>query len=107
MLELKKGDVVVYSDPDSGKKRPAVIVGEGLTVAELDVTIAKITSQDIRNKYDIRVEHWEEAKLKRPSVVRCSKINTIHSSEIIFKPGKLLESDYEKVRAAILEYLTN
>lgn len=71
----------------NGKKRPVVILSDDNLVAELDQLVATITSQKARNIYDVEIQYWEEARLDKPSVVRCSKLNTLHYKELIFNIG--------------------
>lgn len=73
-------------------------------IAELDHLIGTMTSQQARNEFDVVIEYWEEAGLDKPSVVRCSKLNTLHYKELLFKIGKLHESDLERVLTAIRNY---
>ncbi|WP_262359937.1 type II toxin-antitoxin system PemK/MazF family toxin [Gracilibacillus massiliensis] len=88
----------------NGKRRPAVIVSNDNVIVELDHLIATVTSQQSRNEFDVEIEYWEEAGLAKPSVVRCSKINTVHFEELLFKIGKLHEQDIQKVLTTIRSY---
>ncbi len=44
------------------------------------------------------------AGLAKPSIVRCSKLNTVHFKELLFKIGKLQDHDLERVLTAIRYY---
>lgn len=88
----------------NGKRRPVVIVSNDNVAAELDHLIATVTSKQVRNEFDVVIEYWEEAGLDKPSVVRCSKLNTLHYQELLFKIGKLYESDLERVLTTIRNY---
>ncbi|MBM7662815.1 hypothetical protein JOC85_003626 [Bacillus mesophilus] len=48
---------------------------------DVDVSIAPITSKSPRSDFDVVLEYWGEAGLFKPSVVRTSKIISIHGSE--------------------------
>lgn len=50
------------------------------------------------------IEYWNEAGLDKPSVVRCSKLNTLHYKELLFKIGNLHENDLERVLSTIRSY---
>ncbi|KIP22277.1 PemK-like protein [Anoxybacillus ayderensis] len=89
-----------------GKRRPVLIVSGHDVVVELDRVIANITSQQTRNKYDVVLEYWKEAGLDKPSVVRCSKINTIHYRELLFKIGNIHEHDLKRVMETIRNYFS-
>ena len=98
----KRGEV--WTVELNGKRRPVVIVSNDNVVVELDHLIATVTSQDVRNEFDVVIENWEEAGLDKPSIVRCSKLNTVHFKELLFKIGKLHEHDLEKVLTTIRNY---
>jgi mRNA interferase MazF len=108
MRRKGKGEIWLYRDPDSNKRRPVVIIANGGTAVDIDLTIAKITSnQKLRNEFDIPIEHWEEAGLVKPSVVRCSKIRTVKENELLFQFGSLTEDDLKKVMDAVIKYITS
>ncbi len=73
-------------------------------MVELDHLIATVTSQQVKNEFDVVIEYWEEAGLDKPSIVRCSKLNTVHFKELLFKIGKLHEHDLERVLITIRNY---
>lgn len=98
-----RGEVWKAKD-NTGKIRPFVIVSSDTLVAEVDHTIAKVTTHEARNRFDVTLENWEQAGLERPSVVRCSKLNTIHNATLIHKMGTLEESDFDKVLETIRSY---
>lgn len=98
----KRGEV--WTVELNGKRRPVVIVSNDNVVVELDHLIATVTSQHARNEFDIIIEYWEEAGLDKPSIVRCSKLNTVHFKELLFKIGKLQEHDLEMILTAIRNY---
>lgn len=98
----KRGEI--WTIEINGKRRPVVIVSNDNVVVELDHIIATVTSQHTRNEFDVVIEHWEEAGLDKPSIVRCSKLNLVHFNELLFKIGKLHEHDLERVLTAIRNY---
>lgn len=99
-----KGEVWLYKDVDSNKIRPMVIVKGELGV-ELDVTYAKLTTQEPRNEFDLFIENWKEYGLNKPAVVRCSKIHTISKKKLIGKVAFLPEEEMEKIMERIKKYL--
>lgn len=98
----KRGEV--WTAELNGKRRPVVIVSNDNVIAELDQLIATISSQQSRNEFDVVIEYWKEAGLDKPSVVRCSKLNTLHYKELLFKVGKLHECDLQRVLTTIRNY---
>ncbi|MEQ6378766.1 type II toxin-antitoxin system PemK/MazF family toxin [Bacillaceae bacterium S4-13-58] len=98
----KRGEI--WTVELNGKRRPVLIVSNDNVVVELDHLIATVTSQHTRNEFDVTIEYWEEAGLDKPSIVRCSKLNTVHYKELLFKIGKLHEHDLERVLQTIRNY---
>jgi len=98
----KRGEI--WTVELNGKRRPVVIVSNDHVIAELDHLIATVTSQYARNEFDVLIEYWKEAGLDKPSVVRCSKLNTLHYKELLFKIGNLHENDLERVLSTIRSY---
>ncbi|MGE7909630.1 type II toxin-antitoxin system PemK/MazF family toxin [Lysinibacillus xylanilyticus] len=90
----------------SVKRRPGVIVEVVNIIAEIDVTVAKITSQEPRNEYDIIIENWEEIGLNKPSVVRCTKLSTFSKGDLIFKAAVLDKETIQKISQTIIKYFT-
>jgi mRNA interferase MazF len=90
--KVKQGEVwladVIFKDSLQSKLRPVLIVGNELAI-DVDVIIAPITSQQPRNKFDVVLEYWREAGLQKSSLVRTSKIISIHGTELNRKLGVL------------------
>src|SRR5699024_1918124 len=81
-----------------GKLNSALLLFVGNELAlDIDVIIAPVTSQKPRNQFDIVLEYWEEAGLLKPSVVRTSKITSIHGTELKRFLGELHNHDLENV----------
>jgi mRNA-degrading endonuclease toxin of MazEF toxin-antitoxin module len=89
--KVKKGEIylvaVRFSDRIDAKIRPVLIVFEEET--EQDVIGAFLTSQRVRNQYDLPIKKWRESGLEKPSVIRTSKLGTYHRSLLIQKIGVL------------------
>lgn len=99
-VKLVQGDVwlanVNFKGSNQAKQRPVVIVGNELAL-DIDVIIAPITSQHVRNQFDVVLLHWKNAGLLQPSIVRTSKIISVHGSELKRHLGSLENYDLEKV----------
>jgi len=89
------------------KRRPVAVIDKETMVVEIDRVVASVTSQPPRNEYDIVINHWQEAGLDKPSIVRCSKINTLHHNELFFKVGKLHDDDLAAVLSKIRDFFGN
>ncbi len=72
------GEIVLlkfpFTDGDKSKKRPALIL---LDSNDGDIVVCRITSKLYNSDYDFRIENWEKARLKLPSVIRLHKIATL------------------------------
>lgn len=90
-------------DPSIEKERPVII----LNVDPLEVLSVKVTSHNVRNKdeYDIAIEHWQEAGLRKPSVARISKVMFLDNNKFEYKIGTLHEDDQTSIFAKYREYI--
>jgi len=95
----------IWTAFEGEKLRPVLIINDGLSVVEVDVLLAKITSQSPRHEYDIPIEHWQEANLNAPSVVRTTKLTYVHYLQCKRKIGELTSEDFKKVIHAINAFL--
>ncbi|PEN61603.1 type II toxin-antitoxin system PemK/MazF family toxin [Bacillus wiedmannii] len=102
-----KGEVWIYLDKDSGKRRPCVVVGNQLAEIDNDVVIAKITTHPSRSEFDVTLEKWQEHGLVKPSVVRCSKLFTLKGNELLFKVAKIEGEEFQIVLHKIAKYILN
>ena len=87
---MNKGDIVLipfpFTDLTGNKNRPAVI----LSVSEDDVLVSFITTQiKWKTEYDISVKPTILNGLKKPSLIRLSKLATIDKELIIGRLGVL------------------
>ncbi|WP_410512702.1 type II toxin-antitoxin system PemK/MazF family toxin [Paenibacillus sp. BR2-3] len=97
---LVVGDVWYAKFPleeDSSKyiERPAIIADVHLP----DVAIIKVTKHDPRenDQYDTIIVHYNQAKLKRQSTARVSKLVTVDISQILNRKGTLHPEDFKNV----------
>ena len=86
-------------DPSIEKERPVII----LNVDPLEVLSVKVTSHKIRNEdeYDIAIEHWQEAGLRKPSVARISKAMFLDNNKFEYKIGTLHDDDKVSILSLI------
>lgn len=87
---MNKGDIVLipfpFTDLSGLKNRPALILAD----TETDITVSFITTQiKWQEEFDIILEPSQENGLKRPSVLRLSKLATIDKDLVIGKLGNL------------------
>lgn len=108
----RRGDValleVEFADqPGRRKLRPVVIVsGERYNSAGPDLLVSTITSNlsPLPHVGDHRIQHWEHAGLKHPSIVQ-AKLATTDAARIGRKLGKLHPDDLQHLEAGLKEAL--
>lgn len=101
---MKKGDIILvpfpFTDLTELKTRPALV----LISTELDVTVSFITSQiKWQEPSDLRIEPDELNGLKKPSLIRLSKLATIEKKLVIGKLGMLMDSGLKQVNQELIK----
>jgi mRNA interferase MazF len=104
----KKGDIVVtpfpFSDLSENKIRPAMVLSK--RPINNEIVVAFISSSiDSKNIYDVKVKKDELNKLNKDSVIRCSKISTLHKGVILGKMGRLSSGYIKKVDTKLIKML--
>ena len=105
----KKWDIILvpfpFTDLESYKKRPALIISPDEYNKGLDVVIAFITSKlDFPYKIgDYKIQEWKLAQLPRASMIRM-KFATIEKSKIIKKIGSLTNKDIDEFKKLIIHF---
>ena len=98
-IRYKWGDVVLVafplSDMSGALRRPGLALFDS---GDDDVMLARITTQAIRDRTDLRLVDWQAAGLIAESVVRLSKIVTIRKSLVDRHLGALSPKDKKTVR---------
>ncbi len=100
-MNISTGDIWLCFE--GTKHRPVLIISDQLIGIDVDVLVSRVTSQQIRNRFDIKINHWREAGLNKESVVRCSKITHVNYMNLIRKIGELHADDMILVRKALAE----
>ena len=88
-------------DPTQYKHRPVVVIDQDI----VGILSVKVTSQSVRDKYDVEIVNWQYAKLNKSSVVRVSKLITILESDFDRKIGKLHPDDLLNVETTLMEWI--
>lgn len=104
---MAPGSVVLirfpFSSLETTKKRPALVVLPTVLEAKLDLlTVAMITSrvEGIALAGDVRLEHWSDAGMLHPSLVRLAKLATIDQHLAERTLGQLTATDLAAVKQA-------
>ncbi len=103
---MKKGDILLipfpFTDLTGQKNRPALI----LVTTDADITVAFITSQvKWQEEHDLKLEPSTENGLKKPSLVRLSKLATIDSKLVIGKLGNLSGAEIQQLNQKLIQLL--
>jgi mRNA interferase MazF len=77
MTRYSFGDVILvlfpFTDQSASKKRPAVVISAAVyNESRPDIIVMAITSQlrDVTGPHELRVTHWQEAGLLKPSAIK-------------------------------------
>ncbi|RYZ19880.1 MAG: type II toxin-antitoxin system PemK/MazF family toxin [Chitinophagaceae bacterium] len=103
---MKKGDILLipfpFTDLAGQKNRPALV----LFASESDVTLAFITTQTKwQNEYDLLLQPSEINGLKKPSLLRLSKIATLDIDLAIGKLGTLDNAAMAQINHNLIKLL--
>ena len=92
-------------DSKTESERPVII----LDVDKLECLSVKVTGHEVRedDSYDIPIEHWKEAGLKRASVARVAKTMTLTKDKFINKKGELHDDDKEVIMQKFMEFIND
>ncbi len=85
------------------KRRPGLVL---LPEADGDVLFSRITSQLRAGEFDLELEDWKSAGLAYPSVVRLSKMVSLHRDLILRPIGRFSERDASNIRSMLQRLLT-
>ena len=75
--------------------RPALILAD---TGDDDIVVARITTHQRRDSFDVSVNDLPQASLNRSSVVRPHKLATIKRNRVNRKIGTLSDSDLGRVK---------
>ncbi len=100
---MNKGDIVLipfpFTDLTGIKNRPALVLVE----AESDITVSFITTQlKWQDDYDVKIEPTTINGLKKPSMIRLSKLATIEKDLVIGRLGSLSPIELKIVDANLI-----
>ena len=102
MTTYQPGDLVLVAFPYAGgsqaKQRPALIV---LGTGDLDVVVARVTTQPYRTPYDVAVSDWRGAGRAAPSIVRLHKLATLERALIRRRLGHLRPVNRQRIASML------
>lgn len=100
--DLYWANVPYEDDPEQSKTRP-VIIANDLCVY---VLVLRVTTHAARecDRFDYPLLYWDYAGLKRPSVVRISKLAKLRPEEIGDYIGSLRSADIQEIQHRMMLY---
>ena len=108
----KRGDIVLvpfpFTDLSSSKRRPALVVSpDSFNTQMQDLVVVAITSQ-LTDDYAVMIEQSDcvDGALPKTSVVKLSKVFTIHATLIIKRICELQPEKLNVVLAALRRFLS-
>ena len=110
---FRQGDIVLVSFPftdlTSSKRRPALVISpDSFNELRGDLVLAAITSQltDDPDTVVLREADYVDGQLPKPSIVKTTKIFTIHASLVIKKVCGLNPKKTEEVLSAVRHFFS-
>jgi mRNA interferase MazF len=105
-MPFEPGEILLLAFPFSSgtvvKQRPALVL---LDTGDLDILVARVTTQSHDSPYDVLLQDWSSAGLVAPSTARLHKVATLEKSRVQRKLGRLSSRDRIAVRAVFEKIL--
>jgi mRNA interferase MazF len=100
MIACNFGDIVLIEFPHTDmrgvSRRPALVLNDS---GDLDVLVARITSQEQSTKSDYKVIDWRKCGRLDESYIRLGKLAIIEKNFITRKLGNLESNEILKIKA--------
>jgi len=80
---------IPFTDGTASKKRPVLI----LWLDGRDAIVAVVTSAQPRTQTDVSLSDWSKGGLRVASTVRLSRLDCLETVLLLYKLGKISESD--------------
>lgn len=112
-MPYRQGDIVLvyfpFTDLSSSKRRPALVISPGsFNAAGEDLVLAAVTSHitDDANAVHLWRGDFAEGRLPKPSMVKVTKLFTMHSSLIANRIGSLRTEKLEEVLRSLRRFFS-
>ena len=101
MTAFRVGEVVSvefpFTDMQGRKRRPGVV----LAIDSTDLLLARITTHEPRDQFDVPLQGWAEIGLPKPSTARLVKLVSIDARLVHHSIGVLSQTDRTKLAQSI------
>jgi mRNA interferase MazF len=92
---------ITFTSGGSSKKRPVLV----LWLDGQDAVVAAVTTSQARPPFDLTLVDWKVSGLRKPSVVRLSRLDCLEQSLLIGRIGIVSLADGQRVKEAWSNYI--
>ncbi|MCI0690725.1 type II toxin-antitoxin system PemK/MazF family toxin [candidate division KSB1 bacterium] len=100
MMTIQPGEFWVadipFTNATASKKRPVLV----LWLDGADAVVAAVTTALPRGNTDVSLHEWQKEGLRKPSVVRLSRLDCLEQTLLIGRVGAIAQSDAQTVLQA-------
>ncbi len=104
MIRYDLGEIVLvqfpHTDMQTISKRPAFVLYDS---GDLDILVARITSQDCSTQADFKIFDWKKCGLMSESYIRLGKLATIEKHFIVRKLGTLGDTEINMLKSIMMK----
>ncbi len=97
MMTIRPGEFwvadILFTDGSASKKRPVFV----LWLDGTDAVVAAVTTALPRSNTDVSLYEWQNEGLRRPSVVRLSRLDCLEQTLLIARLGVIAQSDAQTI----------
>ena len=97
-MTIQPGDFwvadILFTDGSASKKRPILV----LWLDGQDVVAAAVTSAAPRTPTDVPLSDWRASGLRVVSTVRLSRLDCLEASLLLFRLGRVSQSDAQRIK---------
>ncbi|MDZ7343427.1 MAG: type II toxin-antitoxin system PemK/MazF family toxin [candidate division KSB1 bacterium] len=84
---------IPFTDGSVSKKRPVLL----LWLEGADAVVAAVTSASPLSQTDVALQEWNQEGLRKPSVVRLSRLDCLEQSLFIVRLGTIAQVDAQPI----------
>lgn len=93
-----------FLDSQETKIRPVIIIGRPQGQHKI-VAVIPVSSKIVQEDADVRLHHWSDAGLLKPSIARVHRLTTMLQSDLIAELGELAQDDKRNLQNALRQLL--
>lgn len=93
-----------FLETSGAKLRPVVVISKPQGKYHI-IAIVPISSKPKETSVDTSIQHWQQAKLTRPSVTRVHRLTTILQADLVAYLGALSSVDARALQKSLRGFL--